>query len=326
MNYIKMNPKIGMREILEENLREALLPLHEDEYNRAMEVTLTKVPRMVEYDLYGDNLVHTLIRAGMSDLLKYLNPSKVDFHHKNNFGSTPVFTATERNDVEALKVLCNKDWKPWEVNNNYDTVFHVASEYGSVDAMAFLLNETRLNYGSKKLRDIINRFNKKGVHAGAEAIAELNFEIFMLLVDNGLDLLSRINDSHETILYVIKYFNHRPEIFQLPKFRKHVNSKFHPYTFLTFAADRICTPWVIERLVSHGCDPNIPDADGDYPIHVAANRSYVLVNTLLKLGANPFVLDSKKRTILDILSEKEISKLSLTNEDIQKLIDIKNEA
>jgi len=83
----------------------------------------------------------------------------------------------------------------------------------------------------------------------------------------------------------------------------------------------------IKRHLHWGTDFNQPGAGGDYPLHVAAQRGHVVVvEELLKHGANPAVRNGNGRTPLELAllaGKTEVARLLITRgikEDPQGLL------
>ena len=275
----------------------------------------------------GRNLLHAAAEGGNSSIMRSILSYDIDINSKDDESSaTPLIIAVMHNHVEVAKYLLQKGADiSLTTESNKRNALHIASQYGSVEAMEMLLSydlspDSRDGEGNTPLAcaaacgqiEAVNCLLKLGADPSLKgengwsilhfAAQSGNVIIIETMLSKGLDIDSRGETLGLTPLMVCIKFGQLEAAKYLLDKGADESSKTTPGRIsllsLASAAGSIAA---IEMLLSHGCNIDSRDSGGDTPLmHAARLGNTEVVEYLLAKGANPLLRNTSDLGLLHL--------------------------
>ena len=275
----------------------------------------------------GRNLLHAAAEGGNSSIMRSILSYDIDINSKDDESSaTPLIIAVMHNHVEVAKYLLQKGADiSLTTESNKRKALHIASQYGSVEAIEMLLSydsrpDLRDGEGNTPLAcaaacgqiEAVNCLLKHGADPSLKgengwsilhfAAQSGNVIIIETMVSKGLDIDSRGEALGVTPLMVCIKFGQLEAAKYLLEKGADESSKTTPGRIsllsLASAAGSIAA---IEMLLSHGCNIDSRDSGGDTPLmHATRLGNTEVVEHLLAKGANPLLRNTSDLGLLHL--------------------------
>ena len=275
----------------------------------------------------GRNLLHAAAEGGNSSIVKSILSYDIDINSKDGESSaTPLIIAVMHNHVEVVRYLLQKGAdKSLTTESNKSNALHIASQYGSVEAMEMLLSydlspDSRDGEGNTPLAyaaacgqiEAVNCLLKHGADPllkGKNEWSILHFAaqsgnviIIETMLSKDLDIDARGKKMGFTPLMVCIKFGQLEAAKYLLEKGADESSKTTPGRIsllsLASAAGSIAA---VQMLLSHGCNINSRDSGGDTPLmHAARLGNTEVVEYLLAQGANPLLRNTSDLGLLHL--------------------------
>ena len=275
----------------------------------------------------GRNLLHAAAEGGNSSIMRSILSYDIDINSKDDESSaTPLIIAVMHNHVEVAKYLLQKGADiSLTTESNKRKALHIASQYGSVEAIEMLLSydsrpDLRDGEGNTPLAcaaacgqiEAVNCLLKHGADPflkGENGWSILHFAaqsgnviIIETMLSKGLDIDSRGETLGFTPLMVCIKFGQLEAAKYLLEKGADESSKTTPGRIsllsLASAAGSIAA---IEMLLSHGCNIDSRDSGGDTPLmHATRLGNTEVVEHLLAKGANPLLRNTSDLGLLHL--------------------------
>ncbi|EGR31618.1 hypothetical protein IMG5_106000 [Ichthyophthirius multifiliis] len=231
------------------------------------------------------------ILNNMQDMSDYLIQQGANLHQKNNEGNTILHIASFLGNLEALKFCLEKNVNINDQNNKGDTAILYAIIKQNIEIIQFLLKN-----GAN-----ITISNKDGFYPIHEATITGNIEILKLLI-NSLDFirsqfpicdpvhLASQLDSVEILSFFIEKDKHLVNI----------QDKTYNQTPLHYAVNEKkyeCARY----LLINKADANLKDIHGNTPLHFATlNKDLNMIGLLEEFGGNALIKNDDGLSCIDV--------------------------
>ena len=275
----------------------------------------------------GRNLLHAAAEGGNTSIVKSMLSCGIDIDSKDDESSaTPLIIAVMENHVEVVKYLLQKGADiSLTTEYNKRNALHIASQEGSVAVIEMLLSydlrpDSRDGEGNTPLAcaaacgqiEAVNCLLKHGADPllkGQDGRNLLHFAaqsgnviIIETMLSKGLDIDSRGETLGFTPLMVCIKFGQLEAAKYLLEKGADESLKTTPGRIsllsLASAAGSIAA---IEMLLSHGCNIDSRDSEGDTPLrHAARLENTEVVEYLLAQGANPLLRNTSDLGLLHL--------------------------
>ncbi|XP_059061137.1 uncharacterized protein LOC131854026 [Achroia grisella] len=264
----------------------------------------------ISFDMFMSNLKFNVRRSWIQT--KKLK--QITFHQdslrkgpgvnvKDDNGYTPLHHACLHGHKEIVRLLLSVDASPCVVDKKGATPLHLAAFKGDSDVVAMLLAHNNPPVNVDQLTSDHETALLIAAHFGyVDVVGQLIAKGADVSVKNNndesaLDLAAQYGRS-ETVQHLLRVRPQLVEPYKLPQSRSWV----YPSTPL-HRASKNGRKEVVTALINAGVDPNIRTHNGT-PLHEAAcfGKSSV-VRILLSTGADLDAVDSKGRTVLDLLAD-----------------------
>ena len=131
------------------------------------------------------NCLHIAVSEGHIDICKeILKTYKIDINAANNNGWTALHYGVQNGNFELLQLLIQNGGDVYYATKDNTNCLHLAASEGHIDICKMFLNGYKFD---------INAANNDGwtvLHFGVE---NGNFELFKLIIQNGIDIYIRTN-------------------------------------------------------------------------------------------------------------------------------------
>jgi len=249
----------------------------------------------------GSSLIHWAAYGGNLEMFKYLESEGLDYNIGDKDGSPPIFWAASGNRIDIIKYLVEE--KNVDVNfvDDEGTIpLKSAVESGHYDIVKYLLEQgADINY---KMDD-----NATWLELAAQ---NNNPELIKLLIDKGCQI-NVFDDNGNTPLMsaaahgnldVVKILIENGAKLE-PGLCKRESCTNKGQTPLHFASWR--NPIIMEYLIKNGADPNVKSLDGNTPMHeVTWGDSVRSVEILCNAGGNVNIQNNNGETPLIMAIKK----------------------
>ena len=275
----------------------------------------------------GRNLLHAAAEGGNSSIVRSMLSCDIDINSKDDESSaTPLIIAVMHNHVEVAKYLLQKGADiSLTAESNKRNALHIASQYGSVEAIEMLLSydfRPDLRDGERNTPlacaaacgqiEAVNCLLKHGADPllkGKDGWNLLHFAaqsgnviIIETMLSKGLDIDAKGETLGVTPLMVcIKFGKLEAAKYLLEKDAdeslKTTQGKI-PLLSIASGAGSIAA---VEMLLSHGCNIDVRDSGGDTPLmHATRLGNTEVVEYLLAQGANPLLRNTSDLGLLHL--------------------------
>ncbi|XP_052092782.1 ankyrin-1-like isoform X2 [Mytilus californianus] len=194
------------------------------------------------------------------------------------FGSTPLYTATKKNNVEVVKLLLDRSANP-NISNDYNnTPLHVAIAKGYYE-IAMLLLEHKADFNFQDVDNktplFLSAENKNGV-----------IKDFISKMSNSVNVRRQYNSALLYIACNSGDFNEVKNILLQGNINVNNNENEFLQTALYIASEKGHSD-IVSLLFDHQCDANISNKNKDLPLHAAAQKGHTkVVEFLVTYNAN----------------------------------------
>ena len=280
----------------------------------------------------GRNLLHAAAEGGNSSIMRSMLSYDIDINSKDDESSvTPLMIAVKRNHVEVVKYLLQKGADiSLTTESNKRNALHIASQYGSVEAMEMLLSydlrpDSRDVEGNTPLAcaaasgqiEAVNCLLKHGADPflkGKHGRSLLHFAaqsdnviIIETMLSKGLDIDSRGETQGETPLMLsIASGKLEAAKYLLEKGADESLKSTPGKISLLSIASGAGSIAAIEMLLSHGCNIDSRDGGGDTALMRAATLGNTeVVEYLLAQGANPLLTNRSDLGLLHLAAASD---------------------
>ena len=275
----------------------------------------------------GRNLLHAAAEGGNSSIMRSILSYDIDINSKDDESSaTPLIIAVMHNHVEVAKYLLQKGADiSLTTESNKRKALHIASQYGSVEAIEMLLSydsrpDLRDGEGNTPLAcaaacgqiEAVNCLLKHGADPSLKgengwsilhfAAQSGNVIIIETMLSKGLDIDSRGETLGLTPLMVSIIFEKLEAAKYLLEKGADESLKSTPGKIsLLSIASGAGSIAAIEMLLSHGCNIDSRDSGGDTPLmHATRLGNTEVVEHLLAKGANPLLRNTSDLGLLHL--------------------------
>ncbi|XP_071082120.1 uncharacterized protein [Haliotis cracherodii] len=267
----------------------------------------------------GDSLLHVACLGGNRAIVQHLvSPSNINARGLN--GYTPIMIAASFGHQSVFDLLVSKQADLTLVNNNGDSLLHLACEGGNRAIVQHLVSPSNIN--------------ARGLN-GYTPIMMANFfghqSVFDLLVSKQADL-TLVNNNGDSLLHVACQGGNRAIVQHLVS-TSNINARGqNGYTPIMITA--VCGHQsVFDLLVSKQADMTLVDNNGNSLLHAACqcgNRAIVQhlvspsnINTRGRNGYTPIMIAALKghQSVFDFLVSKQAD-LTLVNNDGDSLLHV----
>jgi ankyrin repeat protein len=211
-------------------------------------------------------------------------------------GRTALHNAIEEGNLEIVKMLVNAGAKIDIPDNQRNTPLHISAFNNKIEIMEFLLAQQHLV--NSEFLDAVESDGSTALHY---ATNEGYFEIVKMLVNAGANI--DIPDNQKNTPLHISAFNNKIEIMefliakQLQVNPESLNAKGEDYGWTALHHASIMGNFENGKmLVMAGASIDIPDNDGNTPLHLAAYHNRIEIVEFLiavQLQVNPKSLNTK---------------------------------
>ncbi|CAH3168725.1 unnamed protein product [Pocillopora meandrina] len=275
----------------------------------------------------GRNLLHAAAEGGNSSIVMRVLSCDIDINSKDDESSvTPLTVAVKHNHVEVVKYLLQKGADiSLTTESKKRNALHIASQYGSVEAMEMLLSydlrpDSRDGEGNTPLAcaaacgqiEAVNCLLKHGADPllkGKDGWSLLHFAaqsgnviIIETMLSKGLDIDSRGETLGETPLMVsIKSGKLEAAKYLLEKGADESLKTTPGKISLLSIASGAGSIAAVEMLLSRCCNIDSRDSGGDTALmHAARLGNTEVVEYLLAQGANPLLRNTSDLGLLHL--------------------------
>ena len=209
----------------------------------------------------------------------------IAFNAKNKDQKTPLHIATEKGNIEAMKVILEKK-APVNAQECYldRTPLHIAVKRGDHRAIQLLL-EKGANVNAKEF------FGTTPLHIAAKRD---NLQAIQLLLDNGANVNDKNSYNQTPLEIAFEWGNHQAIQLLLKNDDQNIHNALNT-AFLSRDCDSL------KLLLEKKANVNITDIRIETPLHIAVRRDdRTVIQWLLEKGANVNAKNSRGQTPHDI--------------------------
>ncbi|XP_067659947.1 ankyrin-3-like [Haliotis asinina] len=223
----------------------------------------------------NDNILHAALNSKRMDTVKYvLTNDFVDIDSRNNDGITAVMLAVQGGLAEIFDLMVRKGANMSLVNEDKQTILHMACEEGHSEIVKYILTENVVNINGRD----------DGGKTPVQMAAEQGYlDIVALLEGKGADM-SVVDDRGENILHTLILDGQlNLAIYLLTQ--KNVVQNINKKSLTGRTPVMVAALWgqrdLFDILVKNGADLTLEDADGNSILHLACKGSVDIVKYLL---------------------------------------------
>ena len=240
------------------------------------------------YNSKGDNAFHICVKNADLNSLKELERRMGDGFSNNRENKSCLHLASEVGQVDIIKYLLNKNFSVCRLENNNDTVFHLAAKNRHLEALKELCKaldqempdiSNRIKFLNKK-----NKNGKSALHLAHDSRDNTIIDFFKLQ-----GYVEAIIDTYEKLFLETQKF--QPDYDELFKTNLDIlklsgcknYTLLHRICFLMKSSD---SQKIIKVMVKYGANTEALTDDGLTPLHIAViNNNLFAIRALLNEGA-----------------------------------------
>ena len=257
---------------------------------------------------------------------EFLTLQKINLNTKTSLGQTIIESATDNNNLEAVRLLLDKGADPNIANKKGYRPLDIAIKAENLQIAELLLEKgARPKRGELQImlclaiqkdnQDLAKLLIKYGAQVNASidrgmntplrfAVTSGKTEMVKFLIAQGAFLHPYGEDKDLLFLSLEKY----PEIFQmLIKNTTDVNVQDKEGNTLLAKATSLNEPLLVELLLQHGADGYKTNKEGSTPLHIAAQKGWDKIVSLLLPKSNLKTFNGKGKSALYLAREKKNS-------------------
>ena len=279
--------------------------------------------RINEKDKEGNSLLHLAVRAGDTDIVKFLVSKGANVNIKDNYGQTPLQIAAHTDNAEIVVQLVSNGAEINIKNSIGKTPLHDAVYQGHFQVVKYLISQGA-EINAKDIR------NKTPLHV---AVIDNKAEISNYLITKGAAVNAKDGDGKSLLHYAV--INENLELIKsLVSSEANVNTrdKFNRIP-LHYAADKGYLE-IIKYLLFEGSEIDTKAAFylrvgsieltlGCTPLHIAARNGHLeVVKYLVYQGAEINLKNNEDKNALNLAKERgnqEIVAFLESSEELVKL-------
>ncbi|XP_067660035.1 ankyrin-3-like [Haliotis asinina] len=232
----------------------------------------------------NDSILHAALDSKHMDTVKYvLTNDFVDIDSRNNNGITAVMLAVQGGLAEIFDLMVRKGANMSFVNDDKQTILHMACEEGHSEIVKYIIRENVVN---------INGRDDEGKTPVLLAAEQGYLDIVILLEGKGADL-SVVDDWGENILHMLTVegqLNLAIYLLTQKNVVQNINKKSLTGRTPVMVAALCGQRDLFDILVKYGADLTLVDTDGNSILHLACEGTvdivkYLLSNTVVDINA-----------------------------------------
>ncbi|KAF8133975.1 ankyrin repeat-containing domain protein [Boletus edulis] len=269
------------------------------------------------------DLLVTLDRArsywSTAAMIRFLVENGVDVLVHANDGDSVLHSALrclnwDDDVLEVTKLLIGYGCDPLEANSRGETPLHIAAERSHVSVASYLITQGASVLTKASNGDTVLHFATRGYPYDDEEADDCTLAAVDFFVGRGSDPTVP-NDNGETPLHNAVDLGRIKTI----KYLLSLNNPLPLDILLTaIQSDRntVCCRYIVQTLVTSGCDTRTPNAEGDTLLQVAIKKGKVdVVKYLLSVGS------VQNQSLEDLLSAAALAPASVQSEMRRMLSD-----
>ncbi|XP_048239677.1 uncharacterized protein LOC124137298 [Haliotis rufescens] len=254
-------------------------------------------------DKRGNEIIHLACQGGDTSIVQHLVSSS-NINTRGQNGWTPIMIAAVKGHQSVFDLLLSKQADLSVVDNNGDSLLHLACAGGNNSIVSQLVSPSNINTGGQHGLTPIMRAAVKG-----------HQRVFDLLVSKQADLSLVVNNG-ESVLHLACEGGNNSIVSQLVSPSNINTRRQNGLTPIMIAAVKGHQS-VFDLLVSKQADLSLVDNDGDSVLHLACeggNKSIVSqlvspsnINTRGQNGLTPIMIAAVKghQSVFDLLVSKQ---------------------
>ncbi|XP_048257878.1 uncharacterized protein LOC124126822 isoform X2 [Haliotis rufescens] len=268
-------------------------------------------------DNTGDSLLLNACFGGNTAIVQYLvSPSNVNT--RGQYGWTPVMMAAFKGHQSVFDLLVSKHADLTLVDNNGDSLLHIACNGGDTAIVQYLVSLSNVNTRGQNGRTPVMMAASKGHQSVFELLISKDADL-TLVDNNGNSLLHLACNGGNTA--IVQYLVSPSNI------NTRGQNEWTPVMMAAMKRHQI----VFDLLVSKNADLTLVDKDGDSLLHIACNDGdtaivqYLVspsnINTRGQYGRTPVMMAAFKghQSMFDLLVSKDAD-LTLMDKDGDSLL------
>jgi ankyrin repeat protein len=244
-------------------------------------------------DSYGMTSINLAARKNHTDIVSLLLAKSANPNTGDEDGYTPLHYAVSNNSVTVVKLLLeNGAFVDPEDRSRQTPLYFVAAQEGYREIVSLLLAKS----ADPNIADEDDQTPLLWAAGNGHA------DVVEMLCSRKSADPNRADKNGQTPLLWAARNGHADVIPALLNEGASVNLKVGGKTVLQLAAEMGFCRAVVEKLLAGGAEPNIPDRNGNTPLHhLAANNHHKdLVPALLDKGADPSLLNNEGQSAFSI--------------------------
>lgn len=215
-------------------------------------------------------------------------------------GMSPLTEAIEYKKPELIEILLNHRADPNMPDLHGQTPLGFAIEENFKPAVISLLKHPKTD---------VNQFSGNGTPL-LYAINAHAFDIAELLLEHGADPNLGTTQNLPALFFAIKRNNEPAVEFLLKNEKTDINCLSNGFTPLAHLLENRGSYLLIEMLLQHGADPNIPTPKGKSPLNLALIKNdHHSIKLLIQKGAKFNPLETVDRKLISEINDQEIKDL-----------------
>jgi ankyrin repeat protein len=304
-------------------------------------------------DLNATTPLHHAAQNGHLEIVEFLITKNAFIDPKDNHNATPLFLASRHNHPEVVEYLADRGADVNAVTSKRTTPLQAAAQRGNTATV-----EKLLSCGAR-----VNNKRKGETSALLLAVRAQKPDVVRLLLANRADVNYVDANGHTALVTAVQCRNATSEVLELVLDAPSINLSVvsadkksalalaiesgredlfdvlasregHDWgtrdgqgRTLVHAAVQVSSKSLLEKVLSRSVDANVPDANGDTPLHIAAGFKGFQegVEILLRRGCNPWRLNKKRWTAFAMATQENAALMAklLQNGDIAEEIERK---
>ena len=268
-------------------------------------------------DKYGTTLLHLAARVGCVEMVHRLLKEKVEVNPRDEDGNSPLALAIsyrvgspkEKDYMIIVDLLIGAGANVNHKNNYNSTPLHSAAGHGNIEIVKLLIaHKVKINF---KDDNGYTPFHLAIVNNGGiepEISDQQRYlEVLTLLIQAGAIIDVKDNDDYTPLQLAVRNGFDKVVIYLIKQGANinptHNHSLLHDAIYFCYSARKDAYIAIIKYLISLGVGINDADGQGETPLHLAAQKLYILgfqevVNLLVAAGAGTYAVNKEGNTPL----------------------------